>query len=77
MRFSVLRFEVKLLRRDRGYDFEVRMRSKILRFLAVLVQMAKFYGKIVNFCQEFMLEKSFAQVKDFIRRNTYMYDPIS
>ena len=43
----------------------------------VNVQMAKFYGKIVNFCQEFMLEKSFAQVKDFIRRNTYMYDPIS
>ena len=41
------------------------------------VQMAKFYGKIVNFCQEYMLEKSLTQVKDFIRRNTYMYDPIS
>ena len=37
----------------------------------VNVQMAKSYGKIVNFCQEFMLEKSLTLTLIFIGRNTY------
>ena len=50
MRFPILRFEVKFSRYNHGFDIEVRMRSKILRFLTTLINPIQ--SKVWNYVKE-------------------------